>query len=91
MGHFDGATDVESAHRLKRCCPNWKKVVSSCGRIADEARYFRQTEGYRCLGFAAANLGQDQEAQRLAKQSIALAEQSGTPFLKLDGLLVLAQ
>ena len=57
---------------------------------SDEARYFRQTEGYRCLGYAAANLGQDREAQRLAKQSIALAEQIGVPLLKIGDMQVLA-
>ena len=46
--------------------------------------------GYRCLAFAAANLGDDREAQRLAHHSIAQADRIGAPFFRLAGLLVLA-
>ena len=56
----------------------------------DEARCCWRIRGVRWLGFDALDLGQYEEAQRLAEQSIALAEQIGSQFFRSFGLGVLA-
>jgi tetratricopeptide (TPR) repeat protein len=56
----------------------------------DDARSYYQMQGYRCLGFAAIHRGEEEVAQRLAEQSIALAERIGAPLLKTEGLHMLS-
>ena len=90
LGYAEHGCDSEGVRRLNVLLPELKAGQLKLWPYCDEARYFPQMLGYRCLGFAAANLGHDQEAQRLAEQSVALAEQIGAPFFRLAGLLVLA-
>jgi len=90
LGYSEHGNDGEAVQRLSVLLPELDAGHLKLWPYCDEARYFPQMLGCRCLGFAALKLGHDREAQRLAEQNIALADRIGVPFFKLAGLLVLA-
>ena len=90
MGYAERGNEGEAVERLKVLLPELEAGRFKLWPYCDEAPYFPLMLGYRCLAFAAANLGDDREAQRLAHHSIAQADRIGAPFFRLAGLLVLA-
>jgi predicted ATPase len=90
MGCAERGNDSEAVRRLQPLLPDLDAGRLHLWPYCNEALLFPQMRVCRCLGLAALKLGHDQEARRLAEQSIARAEHAGAPFFKLAGLLVLS-
>ena len=88
--HFHEGHYVETAASLGTLLQELEAGRFKLWPYTDEARYHWLSQGYFWLHLCALFLGQYEEALRLAEQSLALAEQTGAPFLKIVGLDSLA-
>jgi predicted ATPase/DNA-binding SARP family transcriptional activator len=88
--HFHEGHYFETAASLRTLLQELAEGRFKPWPYTDEARYHWQSEGYFWLDLCALFLGQYEEALRLAEQNLALAEQTGAPFLKTVGLERLA-
>ena len=84
--HFHEGHYVETAASLGALLQELEAGRFKPWPYTDEARYHWQSQGYIWLHSCALFLGQYVEALHLAEQSLALAEQTGAPFLKTVGL-----
>jgi predicted ATPase/DNA-binding SARP family transcriptional activator len=90
LGYSERGNDNEAVRRLQPLLPELDAGQLKLWPYCDEASLFPQMRVCRCLGSAALHTGDDREAQRLAEQNIARAEQVGLPFFKLTGLMILS-
>jgi len=90
FGHLCWRNCVESARLFETLLPELAEGRFTLWPYTEEARYFWQTKVCQWWGYDALHTGQYDEARRLAEQGLALAEQSGIPLFRLDGLILLA-
>ena len=90
FGHLCWRNCAESARLFETLLPELDQGRFELWPYTEEARCFWQTKVCQWWGYDALHLSQYEEARRLAEQGLALAEQSGIPFFKLNNLILLA-
>ena len=86
QGNFGWGSYAESADQFRTLLRELDEGRFKPWPYTDEARCYWQIEASLWLGFDVLFLGQYEETQRLAEQSIVLAELIGSQLLKAEGL-----
>jgi len=90
FGHLCWRNCIESANLFAALLPELAQDRFKLWPYTEEAGYFWRAGLYLWWGYDALHLGQHDEARRLAEQCLAIGVQSGIPFLKMPGLILLS-